>query len=90
MPSKAACPGRYRARIDRDRDKKFVAFRDIHGISLSAPFRHGKPLWSEAYEEALDAINYGSQGGHVAIMDAAYALAEACLDVGEPGWRERA
>ena len=82
-------PGRLRARIDRDRREKFEQFRIKSGLPVDAPFWHTKPLAVEAYEEALDAVNYAEQGGFDGIREAAYGLAEACMDVMEPGWRER-
>ena len=44
---------------------------------------------SRPYFEAIDGVTYGEQGGHDEIKERFYAAAEACLDVGEPGWRER-
>jgi len=85
-----SAPGRFRARIDRDRAKKFKAFRIKRGMSPDAPFWHEKPLALEAYEEALDGVTYAGMGGYPAIQEAFYAAAEACLDVMEPGWRDRA
>ena len=81
--------GRYHKRICDDARKKFTDFRERNNIHPLAPFAHKKPLWEEAYEEALDAVNYGAAGRHDGIVAKAYALAEECLDVGDPGWRER-
>ena len=84
-----SAPGRYRARICADARAKFAAYRERNNIHPSEPFQHSRPLWLEAYDEALDAINYAAAGRHETIRDAAFALAEACLDVGEPGWRDK-
>jgi multidrug efflux pump subunit AcrB len=63
--------------------------REKNGMPVDAPFWHEKPLALEAYEEALDGVTYAGMGGYPAIQEAFYLAAEACLDVMEPGWRER-
>lgn len=80
--------GRYAVRIHQDAERRWCKYREENGIHPDAAFQGRAPA-VEAYEEALDAINYGMQGGHDEIVNAATLLAQACLDVIDPQWRIR-
>lgn len=81
-------PGRYAIRVHRDADDRWRLYRERNGIPLDAPFQGRQPA-VEAYEEALDALNYARAGGLPSVAEAAVLLAQACLDIMEPGWRTR-